>query len=61
LTCDAEITENDVAVCIDKDVLGLNVPMDDVMCVDMLDGKELSNRLRRRPARECERRTSSAM
>jgi hypothetical protein len=61
LTCDAKITENDVAVCIDKDVLRLNVPMNDVMCVNMLDGKELSNRFRGRSARKRERRTSSAM
>ena len=43
LICNAKITENDVAVCIDKDVLGFNVSMYDVMCVDVLDGEELSN------------------
>jgi hypothetical protein len=43
LTCNAKITENNVAVCIDKDILGLDVSMYDMMCVNVLDGKELNN------------------
>lgn len=55
LTCDAKIAENDVAVGIDKDVLRFNVSVYDVMCVDVLDGEELSNRVERRSTTECKR------
>lgn len=43
LKCNAKITKNNVTVCVDKDVLGFNVSMYDVMCVDLLNGKELNN------------------
>lgn len=43
LTRNAKITKNDVAVCVDEDILGFNISMYDVMCVDVLNGKELNN------------------
>jgi len=61
LICNAEIAENNVAVCIDKDVLRFKVSVYDVMCVDVFNGKELSNRIRGKLTTENERRTSSAM
>ena len=57
LTCNAEITENDVAVCIDKDVLGFKVSVYDVMCVDVLNGKELNNIFRLRKTNDKKRDT----
>ena len=41
-----------MAVCIDKDVLGFKVSMYDVVCVDVLNGKELYNRFSGRPTEE---------
>ena len=45
LTCDAEINENNLADSIDKDVPGFKVWVYDVVCVDIINSRELNNRL----------------
>ena len=39
---DAEVRQRDMVVLVDQDVLGLDVPVDDALVVEMLKGDELS-------------------